>query len=887
MRIRRASSGARPPPSTASVDYFAIKHALESGHGYAGTVEFFPEEGKYHLDGHRKCEVRLSPKETLAHGGLCPVCGQPLTIGVEHRVEVLADRSEAQAAPPPTAGAVSSLVPLPEILSELTATGAASHAVARSYDHAIAKLGPELSILQSVPVEDIAHAGSAILAEAITRLRTGHVIRDAGYDGEYGVIRLFEENELKRLTSGALLFDAPMSKRKPAEAVRPAAPSPAAQEDAPVKPARPLLRIVSDRTSTTASGILAQLDEDQRAAAGIVDGPLLIVAGPGSGKTRTLTYRIAHLVAERGAAAENCLAITFTRRAAAEMRERLSRLLPTSTGKVAIHTFHSLGLAILREHASAAGLDHGFRVAGEAERIELLAATLELSAHKAERLLRGISREKRTQSWAGAEVTEARAAYARAMALRNWIDFDDLVALSVRVLVSDARITELYRSRLRWISVDEFQDVDEQQYRLLTLLAPPDGNLCAIGDPNQAIYGFRGADASCFDRFRQDYPETRIVRLARNYRSTGTIVTASSQVIAPRPNEPVAEIVRDMHERIAIHTAPTERAEAESVVKTIEHMIGGHSFFSIDSGRAAVGPQASRSFADFAVLYRTDGQSASLREALDRSGIPYQRHSHTTLAEEPAVRTLLQELGDGSDATTLADDLRAAGNRLAERGDAGASATIAMALQRLIALAERLRQRSRALRRRRRAHDGIGILGCARRPRVAADLACRQGSRVCRRVHRRARGRPAAAALGRAGRRGDGGRASTVLCRHDPSQGPADPQPRAPAPLARPHAHAGTIAVPARHRKRAGEAPAHAGRARQTRRPAAQAVLAAGSEFFVVIAGLEPAIHLVRKSCLRRMMDRPEIGFTRFRYFKCASRINPTCVVKPAGDARE
>ena len=265
--------------------------------------------------------------------------------------------------------------------------------MARSYDHAIAKLGAELSILQSVPVEDIAHAGSAILAEAITRLRTGHVIRDAGYDGEYGVIRLFEENELKRLTSGALLFDAPMSKRKPAGAVRPAAPSPAAQEDAPVKSARPLLRIVSDRTSTTASGILAQLDEDQRAAAGIVDGPLLMVAGPGSGKTRTLTYRIAHLVAERGAAAENCLAITFTRRAAAEMRERLSRLLPTSTGKVAIHTFHSLGLAILREHASAAGLDHGFRVAGEAERIELLAATLELSAHKAERLLRGIPRE--------------------------------------------------------------------------------------------------------------------------------------------------------------------------------------------------------------------------------------------------------------------------------------------------------------------------------------------------------------------------------------------------------------------------------------------------------------------------------------------------------------
>ena len=286
-------------------------------------------------------------------------------------------------------------------------------------------------------------------------------------------------------------------------------------------------------------------------------------------------------------------------------------------------------------------------------------------------------------------MTEARAAYARAMALCNWIDFDDLVALAVRVLMSDPHIAEFYRRRWRWISVDEFQDVDEQQYRLLTLLAPPDGNLCAIGDPNQAIYGFRGADASCFDRFRQDYPAVRTVRLARNYRSTGTIVSASSQVIAPRPNEPVAEIVRDMHERIAIQVAATERAEAESVVKAIEHMIGGHTFFSIDSGRAAPGPQASRSFADFAVLYRTDAQSVALREALDRSGIPYQKHSHTALAEEPAVRALLQELGDGSGATMLADDLHAAAQRLGERGDAGAGATVGMALQRLMALAER------------------------------------------------------------------------------------------------------------------------------------------------------------------------------------------------------
>ena len=414
----------------------------------------------------------------------------------------------------------------------------------------------------------------------------------------------------------------------------------------------------------------------------IVDGPLLIVAGPGSGKTRTLTYRIAHLVAECGAAAESCLAITFTRRAAAEMQERLAHLLPGHA--VPVHTFHSLGLAILREHANAAGLQRGFRVAGEAERVALLAQALDLTAHKAERLLRAISKEKRTQSWAGADAAEATAAYGRALAERNWIDFDDLIALSVRALTADPNIALLYRDRFRWISVDEFQDVDEQQYRLLTLLAPPDGNLCVIGDPDQAIYGFRGADASCFDRFRHDYPASRVVRLARNYRSSGTIVTASTQVIARGRNEAITEIVRDMHEHIAIHTAPTEAAEAESVVKSIEQMIGGHNFFSIDSGRATGARANSWSFADFAVLYRTDAQSAALCEAFARSGMPFKKSSHVPLTEAPAVRALLQELGNEPGDVTMPDALRAAAERLTSRGD---GATIGMELQRLTTLA--------------------------------------------------------------------------------------------------------------------------------------------------------------------------------------------------------
>src|SRR5262245_3292697 len=206
-------------------DYFAIRRALETGEGYVGTVEFFPEEGKYHLDGHRKCGVRLTPTETLAHGGRCPACGAPVTVGVEHRVEALADRTEAEAQPPATAGSVSNLVPLPEILSEITQSGAATKTVEQGYNRVLASLGPELALLQEVPVEDIGRAGSSLLAEAVGRLRAGQVIRDPGYDGEYGVIRLFHDGELER--RGGLLFDAPMVKRTKAASPRvPLAPPP-------------------------------------------------------------------------------------------------------------------------------------------------------------------------------------------------------------------------------------------------------------------------------------------------------------------------------------------------------------------------------------------------------------------------------------------------------------------------------------------------------------------------------------------------------------------------------------------------------------------------------------------------------------------------------------
>jgi DNA helicase II / ATP-dependent DNA helicase PcrA len=637
------------------LDYFSLRRALETGDGYVGTVEFFPEEGKYHLDGHRKCGIRLSPVETKALGGRCPACGQPVTVGVMHRVDALADRHESEATPPATAGHVCSLVPLQEILSEITASGPSSQTVERVYDRLLASLGAELPILESIPIEDIARADSSLLAEGIARLRAGKVVREAGYDGEYGIIRLFELAELKRHTAGGLLFDFPKANTGSRDEPLTPSLSRSAGEGTPLRdppsiapsPAKPERDRERADPTTSATDILAGLDANQRAAASIVHGPLLIVAGPGSGKTRTLTHRIAHLVADGSAAPETCLAITFTRRAAAEMQQRLAMLLPEHAACIPIHTFHSLGLSILREHWNAAGLQRGFRIADENERGAMMAVAMNVSERKVRSLLQMISLAKRTRQPAAEESTAALAAYGRAMTLRNWIDFDDLVGLSLQLLEADAALATSYRDRFQWISVDEFQDVDDQQYALVKLMAPPDANLCVIGDPDQAIYGFRGADAACFDRFRRDYPLAAVAHLPRNYRSSGTIVSAATQVIQSAGSDtPAARIVRDMHEHITIHAAPSAEAEAEFVVHTIEKLIGGHSFFSIDSGRSEGGAPANLSFSDIAVLYRTDSQSKPLCEAFARSGMPHQRHSHERLTDRPGVRALLQRLAD-------------------------------------------------------------------------------------------------------------------------------------------------------------------------------------------------------------------------------------------------
>jgi DNA helicase II / ATP-dependent DNA helicase PcrA len=583
-----SNSDAHSPPMlgreatafTCEADYFSIERALRTGDGFDGTVEFFPEEGKYHLDGHRACDVRTTPAQTRAAGGKCPVCGKRPTIGVQHRVDLLADRPEGYRVP--GAAGFSSFVQLPEILGEIAGVGPKSKSVTAQATALVERFGPELSILGDVPLDDLAAGAPSIVAEAIGRLRRGDVRREAGYDGVYGTIRLFDPGEL----AGAALFDLPRAPRKPRAAgpagVSAETPATADGHDSERGPAGSAARPGPD-----------SLDPEQRAIVTHDGGPLLVVAGPGAGKTRVLTHAIAHRIGH-GLPPERCLAVTFTRRARDELRERLAALLgEAAAAQVTVATFHSLGLLILRE----LGLE---------DRVDLDAPD----------------------------------------------GFDQLLTVPVALLDGDPAIAAAFRSRWTDVFVDEYQDVDEQQYRLLRLLTAPDSRVCAIGDPDQAIYGFRGGDVGYFLQFQSDFGSAVTVQLSRSYRSAPTIVRAAMQLIRPGTLVPGRELVPARPDipdgPVVLRALSDQREEAEAVAAEIERLLGGASFHALDS-RAVDGRDRTEhqlSFSDFAVLYRTSAQAAAVGEALARRGFPHQRRSHTRLAEAAGVPEILAALGD-------------------------------------------------------------------------------------------------------------------------------------------------------------------------------------------------------------------------------------------------
>ncbi len=613
------------------LDYFAMAAALRTGNGLAGTIEFFPEEGKYHLDGHRKCGVRVDPEQTRALDTICPQCGKPLTVGVLHRIAELADRPAGFR--PPGAAGFTSLVQLPEIVGEILATGPKSKKVAGEVGRLVAALGPELSILRDIPLDDLRRAGGSLLGEGIARLRRGEVIRDAGYDGEYGTIRLFQPGEL----GGAALFTmaglspAGADKQNSAERARVTrtASRPERRRGGAATPVPAAATPATPAAAAETGALLDGLDPQQRAAA-TADGPLLIIAGPGSGKTRTLTYRIAHQITDRGVPAGKFLAITFTRRAAQEVQDRLAALGP---GQPTVTTFHGLGLRILREHHQAAGLGPRFKVADEVVTLQV-ATELTGSERDGRKLIAGLDRD-------------ARLALRRELAARDLVDFDGLVEMPAALLRDDPAIADELRIRWPQISVDEYQDIDAVQYDLLRMISGDGTGLTAIGDPDQAIYGFRGADVSIFGRFAADFPGARSVELTRNYRSNPEIVTAAMQAISPTtlvPGRTAIAVRGGPAGVVTFDEAADEHAEAAWIAATVDRLLGGASFHSLDSGRADGHDHGKLGLSDIAVLYRTDAQAGPLGQALTRAGLPFQKRSHDLLARRPGVTDIMREM---------------------------------------------------------------------------------------------------------------------------------------------------------------------------------------------------------------------------------------------------
>jgi DNA helicase-2/ATP-dependent DNA helicase PcrA len=666
-----ANSDAHSPPMLGrnatvldtELGYENLRRALETGDGYVGTLDMFPEEGKYHHDGHRKCGVHLEPEDTRALGGRCPECGKPLTLGVLYRVSELADRPAGDK--PPTAGACQHILALPEIMGEILGVGPKSKKVTQAVDELVNTLGPELGILLELPIEEIRAARNPLLTEAIGRLRAGRVHREAGYDGEYGTISIFEPGELSSAEPGLFGVDLPAPRKAPAKPKKAVAPVDEPTMFEPAPEPQPV------------AGLLGGLDPDQRAAAEVLEGPLLIVAGPGTGKTRTLTHRIAHLITAHGLAPQHCLAITFTRRACEEMRERLAGLVPEQASRITVATFHSLGLDLLREQHALAGLPEDFRVADESTQLAIIRDLLGPGATLRE--------ARKALDTLPEDVAEL---YKKTLHGNGLVDFDDLIALPVALLSANPDRLEHYRDRFRHVCVDEYQDVDELQYRLLRLLAPAEGNLCAIGDPDQAIYAFRGADVGFFLRFRQDFPTARTVALTRNYRSSAVIVASAVAAIAPTTLVPDRGLhaMRDAPaaERIAIHAAADEEAEATRIVHAIEELLGGSSFHSRDSGIVdSHGFAGGLSFDDIAVLYRTDAQARPIMNALTKAGLPVQKRSHNRLAKHDGVRAIVAQLPESADGVPLPVLVR----RAAELAMPAEEDTVAEALELLLPLA--------------------------------------------------------------------------------------------------------------------------------------------------------------------------------------------------------
>ena len=391
--------------------------------------------------------------------------------------------------------------------------------------------------------------------------------------------------------------------------------------------------------------LLTGMNDKQAEAVQTTEGPLLIMAGAGSGKTRVLTHRIAYLIDEKMINPWNILAITFTNKAAREMRERAMALNP-ATSETLIATFHSMCVRILRREADHIGYNRNFTIVDPGEQRTLMKRILKnlnLDPKKwNERAILGtISNAKNDlldevayEHQAGDMYTQIVAncykAYQEELRRSEAMDFDDLIMMTLRLFDKNPDVLAYYQQRYQYIHVDEYQDTNHAQYQLVKLLASRFKNICVVGDADQSIYGWRGADMQNILDFEKDYPEAKVVLLEENYRSTKKILQAANEVIKNNRNRRPKKLwtQNDDGEQIVYYRANDERDEAVFVASTIDNIIR----------------EEGKNFKDFAVLYRTNAQSRTIEEALLKSNIPYTMVGGTKFYSRKEIRDVISYL---------------------------------------------------------------------------------------------------------------------------------------------------------------------------------------------------------------------------------------------------
>ena len=397
------------------------------------------------------------------------------------------------------------------------------------------------------------------------------------------------------------------------------------------------------------SQLLQGMNDKQAEAVLTTEGPLLVMAGAGSGKTRVLTHRVAYLIEEQGVNPWNILAITFTNKAAREMQERVGKLLGESARDIWVSTFHALCVRILRRDIDKLGYNRAFTIADTSEQRTLMKRicselNVDTKKYDPRAILSAISNAKNAMQTAtdyaalnshannplNQIVAKAYVLYQKELEDSQALDFDDLIMKTIELFEKDPETLEYYQNKFHYIHVDEYQDTNDAQYQLVTLLAAKYKNLCVVGDADQSIYGWRGANMNNILNFERDYPEAHTVMLEQNYRSTQTILKAANEVIANNlvRKEKNLWTENGTGDKISYYRAQNEHDESQFVVSKIQAEISEHGYH----------------YNDFAVLYRTNAQSRMIEETFMKSTVPYTMVGGHKFYDRKEIRDILAYL---------------------------------------------------------------------------------------------------------------------------------------------------------------------------------------------------------------------------------------------------